>query len=163
MNLAVAAGLRVRRLLLLDKSGGVMHVVAEVQWGDRWVVVNPQQGLVFKDPLGQGLTKEQLRNPEVFRDAISRMPGYDPDYTFERTIHIRLSRIPLLGKYLRNALDRLAPGWEEFTNWAYFPENPSLWLIVISVLLLLMGIMADLTLSRYSRKRRSTKLLESVP
>ena len=163
MNLALAAGLKVRRLLLLDKSGRVMHVVAEVQWGDRWVVVNPQQGLVFKDQKGRGLTKEELRNPEVLRDAISRMPGYDPEYTFERTIHIRLGRIPILGKYLRIVLDRFAPGWEEFTNWAYFPENPSLWLIFISVPLLLVGILANLMVDRYSRKRRSTKLLESRP
>ena len=57
MNLADAAGLKVRRLLLLDPSGDTMHVVAEVQWGDRWVVVNPQQGLVFKDQLGRALNQ----------------------------------------------------------------------------------------------------------
>ena len=104
------------------------------------------------------MTKEELRDPEVFRDAISRMPGYDPDYTFERTIHIRLERIPILGKSLRRVLDRLAPGWEEAINWAYFPENPSLWLIFVSIPLLLLGILANLMVNRYGRKRQGIKL-----
>jgi hypothetical protein len=151
VNLGDAAGLNARRLLLLDPSGGVMHVVAEVQWGNRWVVVNPQQGLVFKDHLGHGLTKEELRDPEVFQDAISRMPGYNPMYTFENTIHVRLKRIPIMGDLIRKALDRIAPGWEEAVNWAYFPENPSLWLIFLSLPLLLLGILANLIVNRYDR------------
>jgi len=155
MNLAAASGLKVRRLLLLDKSGNVMHVAAEVQWGDRWVVVNPQQGLVFKDQRGRGLTKDQLRDPEVFRDAISRMPGYDSEYTFERTIHLRLARIPIFGKYLRTALDRFVPGWEEAMNWSYIAENPTLWLILVSIPLLFFAILSDLIVNRYDRKRRS--------
>ena len=74
INLADAAGLRTRRLLLLDPSGSTKHVVAEVQWGDRWIVVNPQQGLVYRDRLGRALTKAQLHDPWVFSDAISQMP-----------------------------------------------------------------------------------------
>lgn len=157
MNLAAAAGLKVRRLLLLDESGGAMHVVAEVQWGDRWVVVNPQQGLVFKDHLGRGLTKEELRDPEVFRDTISRMPGYSPTYTFERTIHIRLQRIPIVGDLLRRVLDRFTPGWEESINWAYFPENPSLWLILVSLPLLLLGILTNWMVTRYATGHASSR------
>ncbi len=163
INLAEAAGLKTRRLLLLDQSGGTMHVVAEVQWGDRWVVVNPQQGLVFKDHLGRALTKQELRDPEVFRDAISRMPGYDPEYTFERTIHIRLKRIPILGEYLRRVLDHLAPRWEEAINWGFVPENPSLWLIFVSISLLLLGVLAKLTGNRCGRKRPDVKVWHGRP
>ncbi len=161
MNLAVAAGFEVRRLLLLDKSGNVMHVVAEVQWGDRWVVVNPQQGLVFRDQQGRGLTKEQLRDPGVFKDAISRMPGYSPTYTFDHTIHIRLARIPILGGRLRSVLDRFAPGWEEAINWAYFPENPALWLMFVSLPIFLLGILANLMINRYGGSRRGINLMGS--
>jgi hypothetical protein len=160
INLADAAGLKVRRLLLLDQSGDTMHVVAEVQWGDRWVVVNPNQGHVFKDHLGRALTKEELRDPEVFRDAISRMPGYLPMYTFERTAHIRLKRIPILGGPMRRVLDRFAPGWEESIDWAYFLDNPSLWLIFVSSLLLLLGILKNLIVNRYDRNRRGIKSME---
>ena len=154
VNLADVAGLRARRLLLLDESGSTKHVVAEVQWGSRWVVVNPQQGLVFRDHLGRALTKEELRDPEVFRDAISQMPGYSPTYTFERTIHIRLKRIPILGDHLRRALDRFTPGWEEAINWAYFPENPSLWLLFVSLPLLLLGTLSYLIVNRYGGNKR---------
>jgi len=151
MNLADAAGLKVRRLLLLGPSGGVVHVAAEVQWGDRWVVVNPQQGLVFKDRFGHALTKEELRDPAVFRDAISHMPGYSPQYRFDHTIYIRLERIPIFGKHLRRVLNRFAPGWEQAINWSYFMENPSLWLLLSSRVVVLLGIAANLILNRYSR------------
>lgn len=161
VNLAVASGLKVRRLLLLDPSGSTMHVVAEVQWGDRWVVVNPQQGLVFRDQRGRGLSKEELRNPAVFHDAISRMPGYSPTYTFERTVHIRLARIPLLGNYMRRVLDRFVPGWEEATNWGYLPENPALLIIVISFSMLLLTALSNVMLDKLSRSRRNTKLMTS--
>ena len=46
------------------------------------------------------------------------MPGYDPTYNFQHTIHIRLGRVPILGNSLRPILNRVAPGWEEATNWA---------------------------------------------
>ena len=163
INLAEAAGLRTRRLLLLGESGGAMHVVAEVQWGDRWVVVNPQQGLVFKDRLGHALTKEELHDPAVFQDAIGRMPGYDPDYTFERTIHVHLQRIPIVGRYLRGILNRIAPGWEEAFNWGFIPENPPLWLIIFSSLMLTVGIPLNLMIHHYARKRRFTKLVAIHP
>jgi hypothetical protein len=163
INLAEAAGLRTRRLLLLGESGGAMHVVTEVQWGDRWVVVNPQQGLVFRDGLGRALTKEELHNPAVFQDAIGRMPGYDPQYTFQNTIHVNLRRLPLVGKYLRSILNRIAPGWEEAFNWGYVPENPPLWLIIFSAPLLALGILLSLMTNRYARKRRVTRLMTSHP
>ncbi len=151
INLADVAGLRTRRLLLLDRSGGTMHVIAEVQWGERWVVVDPRFGRVFKDRFGHALAKEELRDPEVFRDAISRIPGYSPTYTFERTSHLHLERLPLLGGLLHRTLDRVWPGWEKAVDWGYFPENPSLWPILASVPLLLLGILIQLIVDRYGR------------
>jgi hypothetical protein len=156
INLADVAGLKTRRLLLLAPSGGAMHVVAEVQWGQQWAVVDPQGSRVFKDHLGRPLTKEELRDPEVFRDAISRMPGYSPTYTFERTAHIHMRRIPLLGDPLRRTLDRVTPEWEETIDWGYFPEHPSLWPILISIPLLLVGIYLWLIVDRCGRKKAVT-------
>ena len=152
INLADVAGLRTRRLLLLAPSGGAMHVVAEVQWGERWVVVDPRLGHVLRDRSGRALTKEELRDPEVFHDAMGRIPGYNPTHTFERTAHIHLRRIPLVGQLLRRALDRFAPGWEEVIDWGYFPEHPSLWPIVISIPLLLLGVLVWLIVECYRRK-----------
>lgn len=151
INLADVAGLRTRRLLLVDDSGGAKHVVAEVQWSERWVVVDPQQGRVFRDHAGRPLTKEQLHDPNVFRDAISLIPGYDPSYGFERTAHLHLRRIPVVGNLMRQALDRFVPGWEEAIDWGYFPENPSLWPVLMSVPLLLLAVLLRLIVNRYSR------------
>jgi len=150
INLAEAAGLKTRRLLLLDTAGGAKHVVVEVQWGGRWAVVDPSFRAVFRDRSSRPLTKEELRNPEVFRDAISRIPEYNPDYTFERTVHLHLTRIPLVGAFLRAALDVLFPRWEEMVNWGYLPEHPSLWPIVMSVPLFLLGIVLWAIAGRYS-------------
>jgi hypothetical protein len=153
MNLADAAGVNTRRLLLLDESGGAKHVVAEVESEERWVVVDPSLGRMFKDRSGRALSKQELRNRKVFTEAISRMPGYSPNYTFEHTAYIHLKRIPLLGDLLQRTLDRLSPGWEEEINWGYFPENPSLWPIFVSIPLLLLGIFIRLVVDRYDRNR----------
>jgi len=140
INLATSENVKTRRLLLLDESGGAKHVVAEVQWGERWVVVDPSLGRVFEDGVGRALSKEELRQPRIFADAISRMPGYLPAYGFERTTHLRLERIPVLGAALRGALNRRLPSWEDSFSWASVLENPSSWPILASVPLFLFGI-----------------------
>jgi hypothetical protein len=150
INLGEAVGLKTRRLLLLDTAGGAKHVVVEVQWGGRWAVVDPSFRAVFRDRSGRPLTKEELRNPEVFQDAISRIPDYNPDYTFERTVHLHLTRIPMIGTYLRRALEYLFPRWEEMANWGYLPEHPSLWPIVLSMPLFLLGTVIGMLAGRYS-------------
>lgn len=142
INLAAAAGLNTRRLLLLDRTGGTMHVVVEVLWGDRWIVVDPVFSHVFRDHSGRPLTKEELSNPKVFRDAIRRMPRYSRTYTFAHTDYVHLERLPVLGGWLRQALNRFSPGWEEAYDWGYIPENPSLWPILLSFPLLVLGILA---------------------
>jgi hypothetical protein len=147
-NLAEAAGLKTRRLLLLDPSGGTKHVVVEVEWTKRWVVVDPSFRSIFEDQTGRALTKEDLRNPEIFRDAISRIPNYQPIYTFDRTGHIHLARIPALGYFLGRVLKFLFPRWEEMANWGYLPDHPSLWPIVISLPLFLLGILIRLIVRR---------------
>jgi len=157
LNLADVTGLHTRRLLLLDSSGGTMHVVTEVRWDDRWVVVDPQHGQIFANDAGQALTKEQLRDPEVFRDAISRMPGYSPGYTFEHTAHLHPQRIPVVGGLLERGLDGLFPEWQEAVDWGYVPENPSLWPILLSLPLFLLALLLRLAANRYVRPREEMK------
>jgi hypothetical protein len=159
LNLADVAGLKARRLLLLQHSGGANHVVAEVWWDDRWVVVDPQHGHVFTDSTGRALTKEELSRPEVFQEAISRIPGYSPDYTFQRTAHLHLRRIPAFGALLRPLLDRAWPQWEEAYDWSYVAENPSLWPALLAVPLLLLAIAIRLVVARCSRPRRERETM----
>ncbi|MGA9389760.1 MAG: hypothetical protein WBV69_04865, partial [Candidatus Sulfotelmatobacter sp.] len=157
INLGEAVGLKTRRLLLLNTAGNSKHVVVEVQWGNRWAVVDPSSRAVFRDGSGRPLTKEELRDPEVFKDAISRIPGYNPDYTFERTVHLHLTRIPVLGDFLRHSLTSLLPRWEEAVNWGYLPEHPSLWPIMMSIPLILLGIVIGAVAGKRSRPQIGPK------
>jgi hypothetical protein len=158
INLADVAGLKTRRLLLLNETGGAKHVLAEVQSGDRWVVVDASLGFMFTDRSGRALTKEELRDPKTFKDATRRMPGYSSTYTFESTSHVHLRRLPVLGPILRRNLDDFFPGWEESINWGYFPEHPSLWPVIVAVPLILLCTFARLLLNPNSGKGRlSTK------
>jgi Transglutaminase-like superfamily len=157
INLAEAAGIRARRLLLLNASGGAKHVVVEAMWDDRWVVVDPSFRAVFRDRSGRPLSKEELRSPPIFQDAISRIPNYSPQYTFDRAVHVHLSRIPVVGTLLRRSLNFLFPRWEAMANWGYLPEHPSLWPIVISLPLFVLGFVIRLIASRYGREQFGAK------
>ena len=151
INLADSAGLKTRRLLLLGSSGVAKHVVAEVQWGKRWVVVDPSLGIVFKNGLGKALSAEELRDPVIFQDAIGRMPGYNSTYSFEHTTHVRLERVPLLGAALRRGLNRWFPRWENAFYWASVLENPSSWPMLASIPLFLAGLFTRWVVYRYHR------------
>jgi hypothetical protein len=55
-------------------------------------------GMVLSDAQGQVLTKEQLRNPGVFREATQLVPNYPQSYTYETTSRVHLSRVPVIGE-----------------------------------------------------------------
>jgi hypothetical protein len=150
MNLAEAAGIKTHRLLLLNASGGTKHVVVEALWGDRWVVIDPSFRSVFRDRSGRPLSKDELRDPAIFKDAISRIPKYDPTYTFDRSVHVHVQRVPVVGFYLRRILNSWFPQWERMANWGYFPEHPSLWPVVASLPLLILGILIRVLLHRWT-------------
>ena len=152
INLAAVAGLKTRRLLLVNESAGTKHVTVEVLLRGRWVVVDPTSGSMFKDASGRLLSKEELRDPRVFLEAISRIPRYPAMYSFERTAYLHLERLPLLGRPLRRMLDRLLPGWEVALDWGYVPEHPSLWPVLVALVLLGFSIPARIFLAWYGRK-----------
>ena len=152
INLAAVAGLKTRRLLLVNESGGTKHVTAEVLLRGRWVVVDPTSGSMFKDASGRLLSKEELRDPRVFLEAISHIPRYPAMYSFERTAYLHLERLPLLGRPLRRMLDRLLPGWEVALDWGYVPEHPSLWPVLVALVLLGFSIPVRIFLAWYGRK-----------
>ena len=157
INLGEAAGIKTRRLLLLDPAWDSRHVVVEAWWDDRWAVVDPSFRAVFRDRSGRPLSKEELRNPLVFQDAISRIPNYNREYTFDRTVHLHLTRIPLVGRFLRRSLDSWFPGWEEIENWGYLPEHPSLWPLVFSLPFVVLGILLRMAIRAYGRQRVGVK------
>jgi hypothetical protein len=135
VNLAQSNGLHARRLLLLDQRKLSKHVVVETLIDNRWVVVDPAFHAILRLPSGRPATREELRDPEIFRAATQAIPNYPQIYTYESTVHVRLGRIPLVGKYLRQVFNFIWPSWEESINWTLLLERESFAMLLISILL----------------------------
>ena len=74
LNLSRSAGLTARRLLLLSPQHFANHVVAEVLVDGRWIIVDPTFRLILRDAQGHTLTRQELRDPEVFDQATGHIP-----------------------------------------------------------------------------------------
>jgi hypothetical protein len=152
INLADSAGLSARRLLLLDSDRQAKHVVAEVLIDGRWIVVDPAFRALLRGDDGNLLTREQLAIPQIFSAATHDIPNYDSSYTFERTSHIRMSRIRSVGLPLRKALNVLLPGWEDSTTMSLLLERQSLAVMVVAIVLLSLLSLARISLRWYGER-----------
>lgn len=132
LNLSRSAGLETRRLLLLTPERTTKHVVAEVYLDGQWAIVDPAYRVLMKDSRGNLLTRKDLQNPETLREATSSLPGYRPEYTYERFAHVRLAALPFHGAGVRKLLDRLFPGWDEHLDWSLLLERRSFLYLFIS-------------------------------
>jgi hypothetical protein len=156
VNLADSAGLTARRLLLLDSHQMTKHVVAEVMVGDRWIVVDPAFRVILRDAGGRYLTHQQLTDSAVFAAGTSGIRGYSPAYTFDRTSHIRLSRLGPVGRLLRYTLDHVLLGWDDSATMTLMLERQSFTALIASVVLTLLLILLRISLRWYSRRRFGT-------
>ena len=123
LNLARSAGVDSRRLLLLRPDRRAKHVVAEVRLDGRWIIVDATYRVILKDAQGRLLTSKDLQDPRTFQEAISLIPGYQAQYSYERYAHVRVAALPVLGAKLRLMLDRLYPGWDESVDWSLLLER----------------------------------------
>jgi hypothetical protein len=144
INLADTAGLSARRLLLLDAREQAKHVDVEVRVNGRWVVVDPVFRKLLEAPDGTLLTRTQLLDRATLAAATRSVPNYNPNYTFERTAHIRLARLGSLGLMLEKILNRADPAWQDSTLVSLLLERESLaaviaWILIAMFLILLRG------------------------
>jgi hypothetical protein len=153
VNLAQSSGLRARRLLLLNENGLSKHVVVEVLIGDRWVVVDPSYHFIFRLPDGHFPARAELKDPAVFQAATQSIPNYPKAYTYENTVHVRLARIPWIGKHLRGIFNFLWPPWEEAINWTLLVERESFAMLVSSIFLLCFALAVRLLLGWYCKSK----------
>jgi hypothetical protein len=153
VNLAQSSGLQARRLLLLNENRVSKHVVVEVLIDNRWVIVDPSYRSVLRLPNGHLVTREELRNPVIFQAATQAIPGYPPSYSYERTVHVRMRRIPWIGRYLRKALNFIWPPWETAINWTLLVERESFAMLVISSILLGFALAVRFLLGWYCSRR----------
>jgi hypothetical protein len=142
LNLSRSSGLEARRLLLLSPDRTAKHVVAEVRLDGRWVIVDATYRAMMKDAQGRLLTRSDLQNPRLFQEAIARIPGYIPVYSYERVAHMRVGALPVLGPGIRRSLDAVYPGWDESLDWSLLLERRSfayffllLWALIFFLLL----------------------------
>ncbi len=153
VNLAQSSGLHARRLLLLDSSGFSKHVVVEVLIGDQWIIVDPSYHFIPRLPDGQFATRAEMMNPDIFRAATLSIPYYPAIYTYENTVHVRLARIPFIGRRLRGIFNFFWPSWEEKINWTLLLERESFAMLVVSIFLLCFALAARFLLAWYCRSK----------
>jgi hypothetical protein len=153
VNLANSGGLPARRLLLMNDQRTTNHVVAEIWTGERWVVVDPSFHLIPRGPDGQPLTREELSDPAVFEHVVQKISHYDPRYNYEHTSHLRLARVPFIGRAIRDTLDTLTPGWGDSVYITLLAERRSFATAFIAGLLCLFFFLARLILRRVSESR----------
>lgn len=153
INLADSAGLSARRLLLLDSRQMMKHVVAEVLVRGRWIVVDPGFRVMPRGTDGRLLTREELADPVVFSAATRNIPNYSPDYSYDRTTHVRLARIGFIGVSLQSVFERFLPGWEDSTAVSLLLERESLAMMVLAIILVAMLALLRIGLRWYGETR----------
>jgi Transglutaminase-like superfamily len=153
LNLVRSSDLRARRLLLLTPDNLTKHVVAEVFIGGRWIIVDPTYRVIMKDMAGRFLTRKELQDPAIFDQAISAIPKYPREYTYDHFAHVRLARLPLNGFHLRSVFDTVAPGWEEAFDWSLLLERESFFYLVASVAATLFLLLLRAVLAWYADSR----------
>ena len=153
VNLAQTSGLNARRLLLLDQFGLSKHVVVEVLLENQWIVVDPSYHFILRLPNGHFPTRAELKDPVIFRAATQSIPSYPAIYTYESPVHVRLTRIPLIGKLVRGILNFIWPRWEESINWTLLVERESFAMLVASNFLFCFALAARFLLEWFCRSR----------
>lgn len=153
VNLADTAGLVSRRLLLLDSRRMAKHVVAEVLVDGRWIVVDPSFHVIWRGVDGKPLTRLELADPAVFSVATRSVPQYRPEYTFERTAHVRMARIFGIGMALRRFLNRRFPGWDDSETLSLLLERQSLATLVVAIFLVVWFAVLRVALRWYGESR----------
>jgi hypothetical protein len=147
LNLSRSSGLEARRLLLLTPDRTAKHVVAEVHLDGRWIIVDATYRVMFQDARGRLLTRADLQDPRIFQEAIARIPGYIPVYSYERVAHVRVGALPVLGPFLRRALDAVLPGWDESMDWSLLLERRSFAYFFLSVWALIFFLLVRIVLA----------------
>lgn len=99
------------------------------------------------------LTRQQLADPRVFSQAVQAIPRYDPSYNFERTMHIRLAGIPLIGKPAGQILDSLLPGWQDSAAISLIAERQSLVTLTLALIIALLLALLRLLVRWYGKSR----------
>jgi hypothetical protein len=153
INLIDSGGLESRRLLLLNSEELTNHVVAEVLVDGRWIVVDPAYRIILRGADGKPLTREKLTDPVTFGTATGSIPGYNAAYTYQNTEHVRLARLPLIGRPLRTILAHVLPRWQDSAMMTLFVERSSFGAMIASTLLVLFLVLLRVAVRWFGERR----------
>lgn len=153
LNLAKSSDLQARRLLLLDPSRRARHVVTEVLMNGRWIIVDPAYRAIMRDAQGRLLTRQDMRDPSLFAQAIAAIPGYPSQYTYESVAHVRTAKIPMDGLHLRSLLESVYPNWDEALGWSLLLERESFFALVVSLCVTIFLLLCRFGLGWYADRR----------
>jgi hypothetical protein len=152
INLADSSGMEARRLLLLDSRRLAKHVTVEVSVDGRWIVVDPAFRVILRGTDGRPLTREQLKDPDVFAAAIRNIAGYNPDNNYDLTAHIRVGRLGIAGRPLRTVLDGVLPGWDDSASVSLLVERESLAFKLASICMVVFLLLLRVSMRWYGEK-----------
>jgi len=153
LNLSRSSGLETRRLLLLSTDRRTKHVVAEVYLDGRWVIVDATYRVLMKDAKGNLLTRQDLRDPQLFREATGVLAHYPPEYTYDSYAHVRMAALPIQGARVRALLDRVFPTWDEYLDWSLLLERRSFMYFFLSLYALILLVLVRLVLGSIADRR----------
>ena len=153
LNLSRSTGLEARRLLLLTPERVTKHVVAEVRIDGRWIVVDPTYRVILRDAQGRMLTRRDLQDREILKQATSNLVNYPAEYDYQSYAHVRIARMPILGTAFRSFLQRVYPSWDEDWDWSLLLERESFFFFFVSTLAFLFFFVLRLLLAWYADHR----------
>ncbi|MFZ0820156.1 MAG: transglutaminase domain-containing protein [Candidatus Acidiferrales bacterium] len=152
VNLADASGLESRRLLLLSPALATTHVVAEVRLDGRWIIVDPVFHAFMRDASGRMLTRSELADPEVLRQATQHIDKYDPQYSYTISTHIRFSALPFVGRSFQERIDSISSRSGYAMDWTLLFERRSYAAMVSGALLFLFFLLVRRMFFRWGLK-----------
>jgi hypothetical protein len=90
-----------------------------------------------------------------FAQAISAVPNYPEEYTYEHFSHVWLARLGYIGSGTRRLLDSVVPGWEEAIDWSLLLEREPFFDRIMSVAVILCFLQLRAVLAWYANRRLS--------
>ena len=121
--------------------------------------MDPAFRVILRGTDGKPLTREQLKDPAIFAAATRDIPGYDSNYNYGLTAHIRLERLSIVGRPLRVALDGMLPGWEDSATTSLLAERESFAFMLVSLCLVVFLMLLRVSLRWYGEKRLGVRPL----
>jgi hypothetical protein len=152
VNLADESGVESRRLLLLSPALATTHVVAEVRLDGRWIIVDPVFHVILRDVAGRMLSRTELADPEILRQATQHIERYDPQYSYAISTHIRFSALPFIGRSLQEKFDSISSRWGYTMDWTLLFERRSYAAMVSGALLFLFFLLVRRIFFRWGLK-----------